>query len=302
VLRIGRNTFYDRENKISMKIPEFKRSRIRIITEFCGILSGFPNQGCSIQKMDMLPYSPSTSTQQLKSCAKTSAQRKQSKTRTKKTWKSINCNVGSGENLVKEKVEDTSTRLHSGIRLPVINQVVKNSTEEDNNTKRNDINNETVYGKEEATNASRGLSMLPPPNNNSKGGIDSVISGSWLIDSQSSSDAGNEDCNNNSTPGIHEPTNDDKILIEEKAVDVCLGLSSKNRLIFISNVKDNNEGKIIVRIQGANLRRFNKYKNCTTARNVRSNRNALVGWVSIPYHPLLYTIHLWSCRSSPDLI
>jgi hypothetical protein len=27
-----------------MKIPEFKRFVIRIITEFCGIPSGFPNQ------------------------------------------------------------------------------------------------------------------------------------------------------------------------------------------------------------------------------------------------------------------
>ncbi len=89
-----------------------------------------------------------------------------------------------------------------------------------------------------------------------------MISGSWLIDSQSSSDAGNKDGNNNSTPCIHGPTNDDKILIEEKAVDACLGLSSKNRLIFISKIKDNNEDNkgIFVRIQGANLRRFDKYK------------------------------------------
>ncbi len=77
-----------------------------------------------------------------------------------------------------------------------------------------------------------------------------------------SSDADDEDGNNNSTPGIHGPINDNKVLIEEKAVDACLGLSRKNRLIFISNVKDNNEdnSKIFVRIQGADLRRFNKYK------------------------------------------
>jgi hypothetical protein len=76
-----------------------------------------------------------------------------------------------------------------------------------------------------------------------------------------SSDAGGEDGNNNNTPGIHGPTNDNKILVEEKAVDTCMGFSSKNRLIFISGVKDNNEdnSKIFVRIQGA-LRRFDKYK------------------------------------------
>jgi hypothetical protein len=44
VLQIGGNTFYDRKNKIMMKILEFKRSGIRIIAEFRGILSGFPNQ------------------------------------------------------------------------------------------------------------------------------------------------------------------------------------------------------------------------------------------------------------------
>jgi hypothetical protein len=43
VLRIGRNIFYDWKNKIWIKIPEFKRSGIRIIAEFCGNLSGFPN-------------------------------------------------------------------------------------------------------------------------------------------------------------------------------------------------------------------------------------------------------------------
>ena len=43
VFRIGGNTFYDRKNKILMKIPEFKRSRIGLIAEFRGILKGFPN-------------------------------------------------------------------------------------------------------------------------------------------------------------------------------------------------------------------------------------------------------------------
>ena len=44
VLRIGKNKFYDRENEIPMEIPEFKRSGIRIIVEFHGIPSRFPNQ------------------------------------------------------------------------------------------------------------------------------------------------------------------------------------------------------------------------------------------------------------------
>jgi hypothetical protein len=51
-------------------------------------------------------------------------------------------------------------------------------------------------------------------------------------------------------------------LVEEKAEDACLGLFTKNSLIFISDDKDDNEGnsKIFVRIQGAYLRRFDKYK------------------------------------------
>ncbi len=44
MFRIGRNTFYDQKNKITMKIPEFKRSGIRLIAEFSRILNGFPNQ------------------------------------------------------------------------------------------------------------------------------------------------------------------------------------------------------------------------------------------------------------------
>jgi hypothetical protein len=43
--RIGGNTFYDRKNKILMKIPESKRSKIGIIAEFRGIPNGFPNLG-----------------------------------------------------------------------------------------------------------------------------------------------------------------------------------------------------------------------------------------------------------------
>jgi hypothetical protein len=43
VVRIGRNKFYSQKNEILMKIPEFKMSGIRIIAEFQGIPSGFPN-------------------------------------------------------------------------------------------------------------------------------------------------------------------------------------------------------------------------------------------------------------------
>jgi hypothetical protein len=45
VFQNGGNTFYDRKNKITIKIPEFKRSGIRIIAKFCRIPNKFPNQG-----------------------------------------------------------------------------------------------------------------------------------------------------------------------------------------------------------------------------------------------------------------
>ncbi len=44
MFRIGGNTFYDRKNKIPMKILEFKRSGIGLIAEFRRIPNGFPNQ------------------------------------------------------------------------------------------------------------------------------------------------------------------------------------------------------------------------------------------------------------------
>jgi hypothetical protein len=65
--------------------------------------------------------------------------------------------------------------------------------------------------------------------------------------------------------------------------------------------------KILLRIQGADLRRYDKYKkrlhlptaplwyNCR--RCMLKQECIEVGWVSIPSHLLLYIMHLWSCRS-----
>jgi hypothetical protein len=44
MFQIGGNTFYEQKNKIPMRIPEFKRSGIGLIAEFCGNPSRFPNQ------------------------------------------------------------------------------------------------------------------------------------------------------------------------------------------------------------------------------------------------------------------
>jgi hypothetical protein len=53
VFRIGGNTFYDRKNKIPMKILEFKRSKIGLIAELRGIPIGFPNQLMALMREAM---------------------------------------------------------------------------------------------------------------------------------------------------------------------------------------------------------------------------------------------------------
>ncbi len=96
--------------------------------------------------------------------------------------------------------------------------------------------------------------------------------------------------------------NYDETLIEEETEDACMGSPRKNRHNIIVNNKDNNEddNEICLRVQGADLRRFNKYKkrfHLTTAppwykKCMLKQECIEVGWVSIPSHLLLYTMHL----------
>ncbi len=85
------------------------------------------------QEMDMSTYSsPSPSPQQQRrSCSKTSAQGKQKGKRRKRTGETISFDVGSGEKLINEEAKHACARLHSSIRLFVINEVNKYSMEED---------------------------------------------------------------------------------------------------------------------------------------------------------------------------
>ncbi len=99
------------------------------------------------------------------------------------------------------------------------------------------------------------------------------------------------------------PNNYNEILIEEETEDVCVGSPRENRRNIIGNNKDDNEddNEICLRIQGADLRRFDKYKkrlHLTTAPPWYKKCTLCieVGWVSIPSHLLLYTMHRWSCR------
>jgi hypothetical protein len=99
------------------------------------------------QEMDLLPYSsPSPSPQQRGSCTKTSSQKKRKGKRRKKTGKTISFDVGSCEKLIKEEAKEACARLHSGIRLFVINEVIEDSMEEDYKDKgstEEDINKES---------------------------------------------------------------------------------------------------------------------------------------------------------------
>ena len=78
---------------------------------------------------------------------------------------------------------------------------------------------------------------MPSPDDSCKGCIGSAIIGGLLIDSQLSSDAVNhEDGNNNRTPGIRGlKMNNDKILIEVEAENVCVGSHRENRRIVVGD-------------------------------------------------------------------
>jgi len=105
--------------------------------------------------------------------------------------------------------------------------------------------------------------FVPFPDNNCNDGIDSAIGGGLLIDSQSSSDAVNEYCTNNIISGICGLNkNNNEILSEEEAEDGSVGSPRENRRTDFGNNKDDNEDntKILLRIQGADLRRFDNYK------------------------------------------
>jgi hypothetical protein len=157
------------------------------------------------KEMDMLPYSsPFSSPQQRGSRTKTSAQRKQKGKRRTRTGKTVSCNVGSGEKLIKEEAEDVCARLHSGIRLSVINEVNKDSTEEEDNEEWNQTDNETAINNEEASIGGGGISVPSP--DNCKGCIVSGTRGGLLIDSQSSSDAVNGDGNDTAHPASADST------------------------------------------------------------------------------------------------
>ena len=122
------------------------------------------------QKMDMSPYSLYLPPPAWVSGTKSSAQKKRRKTRSKRAGIFISCAVGSGETIIKEEAKNECTRPHSGIRLPVINEVDNDSMMGDDDNNRNKTDNETANGNKEMSIGGSGFS-LHSPGYNCKGGI-----------------------------------------------------------------------------------------------------------------------------------
>jgi hypothetical protein len=272
------------------------------------------------QEMDMSPYSsPSPSPQQRGSRTKTSAQRKQKEKRRKRTGKTISLDVGSGEKLIKEEAKDGCARPHSGIRLFVINEVNKDSMEEDykdEGSTDKDINKESNKSKEFFFGCARtgsGGFFVSLTNNDCKDGIGLMIEGSGLINPQALCGVDNND--------------GDKDYLQREACigrdslslfpHVCMGFVYSTReiedtiVVWFKSVVGSWERdanwilNIYMMIQGADLRRFDKHKqratlgtgeyppvmNCTLFCGIQG----IQVWMG--KHPLpSYAVHKWNCR------
>ena len=83
------------------------------------------------QEIDMLPYSLSLPPTAWVSGTKSSTQRKRRKKMSKRAGTFISCAVRSGEKIIKEEAKNACARLHSGIRLSVIDKVDNDSMKGD---------------------------------------------------------------------------------------------------------------------------------------------------------------------------
>jgi hypothetical protein len=78
--------------------------------------------------------------------------------------------VGSGEKIIKEEAKNACARLHSGIRLAVIDKFDNDSMKGDDNNERHKTYNETASGYNEMSIGGCGFS-LHSPGYNCEGGI-----------------------------------------------------------------------------------------------------------------------------------
>jgi hypothetical protein len=134
-------------------------------------------------EMDMLPCSLSPTSQQRRSHTKTSARRERKVKRRKRAEKTISCNVESNEKLIKEEAKDVCARPHSGIRLFTINEVSKDSMEEDYKDEGNKESNNSEDKNVDSVRTGSSDFFASSPDNDCEGGIDSIIGGGGPNDS-----------------------------------------------------------------------------------------------------------------------
>jgi hypothetical protein len=222
--------------------------------------------------MDMLPYSPSPSPSLLGSRTKDSAQRKRRGERRTNTGRTVSPDMGRGEDLIKEVAEDVGCIIIND------NNIIDDSNEEAG------IESSGFY--------------VPRPDNKYKGSFIAVIRGGGLINSGSLSNIGNEDnTSNNDALGFTTVDDNNKKWHKEEAEDMhvrpysCISIWKGEAHLIVM---------IIVEVQGDDLRRFDKYEkratlwtgeyppvmNCTF---FAVHKALKYGWVSIPYHLMLYT-------------
>jgi len=199
------------------------------------------------QEMDMSPYSLSLPPTAWVSGTKSSAQKKRRKTRSKRAGIFISCAVGSDATIIKEEAKNECARPHSGIRLPVIDEVDNDSMMGDDDNNRNKTDNETANGNKEMSIGGSGFS-LHSPGYNCKGGI--------VLNIHSFDEATGAGGMFGSRPVY--------------PISVTHACMLTNIVICPVSFVHTWEGeaqlilKIIVEVQGADLRRFDKHKKRAT--------------------------------------
>ena len=206
------------------------------------------------QEMDMSPYSLSLPPTAWVSGTKSSAQRKRRKKRSKRAGTFISCAVGSGEKIIKEEAKnECCARPHSGIRLSIIDEVDNDSMKGDDDNERNKTDNEPANGDKEMSIGGSGFS-LHSPGYNCEGGIVLNIH------------------NNNIREGFDESTGAGGMFGSRPVypISVTHACMLTNIVICPVSFVHTWEGeaqlilKIIVEVQGADLRRFDKHKKRAT--------------------------------------
>ncbi len=199
----------------------------------------------------MSPYSLSLPPTAWVSVTKSSAQRKRRKKRSKKAGAFISCAVGSGEKIIKEEAKNECARPHSGIRLSIIDEVDNDSMKGDDDNKRNKTNNEPANCDKEMSIGGSGFS-LHYPGYNCEGGI--------LLNIH----------NNKIRKGVDESTGAGGMFGSRPVYPISVNHACMLTIIVVCPVSFVHtwEGeallKIIVEVQGADLRRFDKHKKRAT--------------------------------------